>query len=207
MNIGDNTHAPKRRKTATNGEFAPVQTVYDEFTSSDSDSDDSDAFEDVDLGLDQSTDLSAGEADSNSSAPLQITLSSPIASEQAPTKAARKAPLSKEEKRLRLHVHKAHVRCLFYHVWTRNAWCNVDGVKKELRKLVPAKTRRLFDFDKEKSRAECNHAWHAGMEEVVRMWKASFRITERGMRRAFWAESHADLEKVWLFSNDMYLRR
>lgn len=185
--------APKRRKL--DRDSLPVQTVYEDFTSSD-DSDDSDAFEDIDLGLAQSDDdvcaTEQGEEDNTS---LEITLDQPTTSDQPP-RPRRRAPLTHAEKRLRLHVHKAHVRCLFRHLWTRNAWCNDNLVKEPLRKLVPASTRRLLDHEAANSRAQWNQSFNAGLEAVGSLWNTMWHVTESGMRRSFWAESRRDLENV-----------
>jgi xeroderma pigmentosum group C-complementing protein len=37
-----------------------------------------------------------------------------------------------------------------------------------------------------------------GLEQAGIMWRKKFRITNRGMRRALWADNEADLENVSL---------
>ncbi|KAL9621506.1 MAG: hypothetical protein Q9160_004036 [Pyrenula sp. 1 TL-2023] len=197
MSSDDDGPAQKRRRINDAGDSTPVQTIYEDFADSD-DSDDDETFEDVDLGLDEPDEQADTDVSENENASLQISLEKPMGPDQPAPRVRRRLPLTKAEKKLRLDVHKAHVRFLVYHVWARNAWCNVDDLRNELKKLVLPKTRRLIRsaLDGEgKSRSECNHALNTGLEEVSKMWKAGWKVTGSGMRRAWWADGAEDLRK------------
>lgn len=204
MSSDDDGPAQKRRRIDNAGDPKPVQTIYEDFADTD-DSDDDEKFEDVDLGLDEPVEQVDADQSENANASLEITLEKPIAPDQTLPRVRRRFPLTKAEKKLRLSVHKAHIRFLFYHVWTRNAWCNVKDLQTELKRLVPPKTKQLINsalVGDGKSRSECNHAFNTGLEEVSKMWQAGWKVTENGMRRAWWADGSEDLRKVRSFDSN-----
>lgn len=106
---------------AENGTPRPqVQTAYAESESSEEDEDDV-GWEDVNLGglpgLERET------SDENTTENLDLVLDDATPSTTSRSK-ARVKPLSADERKLRLQLHKMHLLCLLGHVDLRNQWCS-----------------------------------------------------------------------------------
>lgn len=163
---------------------APIQTIFNnDFDDSDSDSDIE--FEDVDIDHPDGTDSEAEEPKS-----LQIDLS---ASTVNPRKVVqRRKPVTKAERDFRLDVHKWHLLCLLIHQASRNKWCDDETVQNTLKPLI---SRKLISrVHREGTQAERKVAFDQSIEEICQIWKMTWKITARGIRRAIWRE-HIDLSK------------
>jgi xeroderma pigmentosum group C-complementing protein len=110
----------------------------------------------------------------------------------------RRKALNKEEKQRRVEVHKIHVLCLIFHVSMRNRWCNDKGVQAALRPLLTAKMIKYLNPPSNLSQFGRTESLKNGLQEVATMWKVKFTVTERGMRRALWAEDEAQLQSYEL---------
>ena len=170
---------------------APLQTVCRDYE----ESEDSDIFEDVDLG----GDISSGDEESRpqikNEEPLEISLNRPEDSQRAP-KVNRRKPVDRAEKARRLDVHKCHVLCFLGHLQSRSRWCDNEQMQLVLKALVPRKTIDLFHLAESKAQSQRNHAFQTGLKEVSELWKDAFKINIQGLRRAYWAEDSATLKDV-----------
>ncbi|CAI4215444.1 unnamed protein product [Parascedosporium putredinis] len=175
-----------------------IQTVYmtsddegSEGTDDDDDDDDDDknpgvAFEDVDMRPPVAT-VHLPEPQRKD---IELNLSAQKAA-MSPMKRGlgrKKRPLSKEEKKQRLEVHKVHVLCLLYHCAMRNRWCNDAKVQGCLKKLLSQRMLNSLNPSRTLSQFGRTEALKAGLQEVGQMYRSRYQVTERGLRRALWAE-------------------
>ncbi|OAA62837.1 DNA repair protein [Niveomyces insectorum RCEF 264] len=115
---------------------------------------------------------------------------------------ARKKPLTRAERLRRIDIHKVHVCCLMAHAARRNRWCNDEAVQEALQPLLTDKmltylnpdTTRLSQFGQTESLKN-------GLQQVATMFRARFAITERGLRRALWADDPDHLKDYQLPSD------
>ncbi|KAK5078808.1 hypothetical protein LTR64_002775 [Lithohypha guttulata] len=170
---------------------APIQSVFDDdYRDSDSDAD----FEDVEI-------LENVETDTENEEPkaLQIDLSSSVATPKRLVQ--RRKPVTKAEREFRLNVHKWHLLCLLLHLATRNKWCEDEVVQKTLKSLIPRKL--ISRLHLEGTQAERKYAFDAAIGEICNIWRTTWKVNARGMRRAYWRE-HLDIEKEMEEAEDPY---
>jgi xeroderma pigmentosum group C-complementing protein len=165
------------------------QTVLDDFGVSDGDSDED--FEDVDLGA---------EADVNhqeewSDEPLHLDLSQKPGRE-IESLARRRKPATAAEKRTRLDVHKWHILCLLAHLQRRSHWCNDGQVQSTLKPLIARKLVKLLHVDASQPQYQRTHSFNTAIDEISKMWRSEWKVTEEGMRRAYWKEEPDDLQNI-----------
>lgn len=110
--------------------------------------------------------------------------------------ANRKKPLSRVERMHRVENHKMHLLCLMAHAAQRNRWCNSAKVQKALRPLLTAKMISYLNPGGHLTQFGQTESLKNGIQQVSTMFKTRFNITERGMRRALWAESPEQLKDV-----------
>ncbi|RKU44874.1 hypothetical protein DL546_007129 [Coniochaeta pulveracea] len=110
----------------------------------------------------------------------------------------RRKALNKEQKQHRVEVHKMHLLCLIFHVSWRNRWCNDKAIQSALRPLLTAKMIKYLNPPDTLSQFGRTESLKNGIHEVATMWKIRFTITERGMRRALWAEDEEQLQNYEL---------
>ena len=127
---------------------------------------------------------------------LNLSRAEEASSKQRPAPAVRRKPINKEERDLRLHVHKMHVLCLLSFVQTRNKWCNDYRVQKLLKPLLTKKMLAFLRPDPALPVFGRTNSLKRGLEDAGAMWKKRFLITETGMRRSLWAESENDILEV-----------
>ena len=170
---------------------AAIQTIERD-TDDDGDDDEEDmAFEDVNLSffnLEPSPVKNAPEV-------LELNLSAHIA-DTSPKTANRRKPISKTEKDHRVEIHKTHLLCLMAHVSRRNRWCNDPVVQECLRPLLTEKMETYLNPDASLPQFGRTQSLKNGLQDVLTMFKIKFRVTERGMRRALWAENEEHLQRV-----------
>ncbi|RYP22440.1 hypothetical protein DL765_001652 [Monosporascus sp. GIB2] len=169
---------------------AAVQTIE-----KDTDEEDEDdlAFEDVDFSA---IDLDADPI-TEASNKLELDLSAPTATN--PCKAVdRRKPINKAEKDRRVEIHKTHLLCLLAHVSRRNRWCNDPSVQEALRPLLTKKMVTYLNPDQSLPQFGRTQSLKNGLQDVINMFKVKFQITERGMRRALWAEDEEHLKTYQL---------
>ncbi|MCJ1393258.1 hypothetical protein MMC18_006130 [Xylographa bjoerkii] len=102
--------------------------------------------------------------------------------------AQRRKPVTAEERKLRLEIHKMHILSLLVHVHLRNHWCNDHGSQKVLRKLLSKKTLSYLDDDESQSQFQRSRSFMDGLEQASEVFRSKYKITARGMSRSYWAE-------------------
>lgn len=173
---------------------APAPTIQTMLRDSDEEEDDDEElqFEDVDFGA---LDLAGpGPADEVPQG-LDLNLTVQQAA-MAPAKRVidRRKPVTKEEKERRVHVRMVHLLCLLCHVSMRNRWCNDPEVQAALRPLLTEKMVKFLNPSSSVSQFQRTETLKKGLHEVATMFKTKYAITERGIRRALWAEDASQLQ-------------
>ncbi|KAI1821313.1 Rad4-domain-containing protein [Xylaria intraflava] len=171
----------------------PVATVQTVYRDSDEEEEAEEPFEDVDF----SAHTSIMETAQDDARDLELDLSAHTKPALTPGINRRK-PLNKAEKDHRIEVHQTHLLCLLAHVARRNRWCNDPQVHDSLRPLLTPQMvarlnpgSRLTQFGQTLSLKE-------GLKLVNTMFNLKFRITERGTRKALWAETEEQLQDYCL---------
>ncbi|KHJ35904.1 putative dna repair protein [Erysiphe necator] len=173
--------------------ISPVtqQTMYREI---DEDSDETDCdWENVGLGDDEiEEDTSSGKF---ATGDLELSLSKALTSQEKCNKQKRKG-FNKEDRLLRLAIHKMHVLCLLSYLDLRNHWCNDIEVQDSLRPYITPDILRLLKPRSELSQFSRTESLKRGLTELVFLWKTKFCITERGIRRALWIDDEKNLQHL-----------
>lgn len=160
----------------------------------DSDDEDDEELELEDIAFDSQGAFSSAIA---GDVQLDLNLSAQKAA-MAPHRRAieRRKALSKSEKERRMEIHKVHLLCLLAHVERRNKWCNSPKVQEALRPLLTDKMRKSLIPRASLNQYGRTESLKAGLQETSTMFKTKFQITERGLRRALWAEDEDQLKNV-----------
>ncbi|KAI1444401.1 Rad4-domain-containing protein [Annulohypoxylon stygium] len=170
---------------------ATMQTVLRD--SDEEEEDDEIQFENVDF----SNPLADLDIADDGNKDLELNLSARMAA--SPRKSAdRRKPIGKEEKGRRIEIHKIHLLCLLAHVAQRNRWCNDDTTQKTLRKLLSKKMITYLNPSTQLSQFGQANSLKEGLQQVGTMFKTKYQITERGIRRALWAENEEHLQNYKL---------
>lgn len=172
----------------------PEPTMQTMDRDSDSDEEPDVEFEDVDF-----TPLPRDEgptADTPKDLELNLTAEKAAASPQRRGGADRRKPLSREERQRRVRVHQTHLLCLLFHAARRNQWANDAKVKEYLRPHLTDKMVMYMTPGPNLSQFGRAESLKNGLQQVGGMWRSKFEITERGLRRALWAEDAQDLQDV-----------
>ncbi|KAL7810022.1 hypothetical protein V8C44DRAFT_123326 [Trichoderma aethiopicum] len=167
-----------------------VQTLELDSDDEEDDEDEALQFEDVQFNMPLANE------DSGSQEPqeLELNLSAQKSAMTSKQGADRRKPLTKEERERRIDIHKTHLLCLLTHVAKRNHWCNDAQVQEFLRPHLTDKMVQYLTPGTNLSQFGRTESLKNGLKLVADMWKAKFEITERGMRRALWAEKVEDLD-------------
>ncbi|KAG5982649.1 hypothetical protein E4U55_001606 [Claviceps digitariae] len=114
----------------------------------------------------------------------------------SPTKrpGERRKPISRAERERRVLVHQAHLVCLLSHVARRNHWCNDARAQDALRARLSDKTVKYLTPSARLPQFGQAESLKNGLRESIEMWRTRFVVTERGIRRALWAEDVAQLQ-------------
>ncbi|KAL2162221.1 hypothetical protein VTH06DRAFT_7134 [Thermothelomyces fergusii] len=173
----------------------PTPTVQTITRSDDEDEEDDDIdFEDVVI---EPAAPSSAATPERKARELSLDLSAHMAAANARRPVRRKA-ISREEKARRLQIHKAHLVCLLAHVELRNGWCNDGQVQDTLRPLLPQKTVAALLPRASLNQFGRSESLRRGLQEAKDLFRLKFRITERGLWRARWAEDEEQLKNYQL---------
>lgn len=178
---------------------AQVQTIERD-SEDDSDEDEGDMiFEDVELAAPLERNKDAASSATTKPQELELNLTAHQAA-NTPTKrnADRRKPITKEERDRRLNVHKMHLLCLLSHAARRNHWCNDAQVQNALRPHLSAKAADYLTPGAHLPQFGQSESLKTGLKQAADAWRTKFEITERGLRRARWAEDAAQLEQYQL---------
>ncbi|KAI0133615.1 DNA repair protein rhp41 [Xylariales sp. AK1849] len=170
-----------------------AQTMYRDSDEEGSDEDDGEGelhFEDVDFSF-PSLDLNASE---NEEAPKDLQLNLSARANTTPQKALdRRKPINKLEKDRRVKIHKTHILCLLSHAAQRNRWCNDPVVQRTLRKLLNREMINYLNPGSDLTQFGQTNSLRTGLEKVQTMFNTHYEVTERGLRRALWADKEEHL--------------
>ena len=169
----------------------PTPTVQTMTRDSDEEDDDDIDFEDVAIDANEPSVTVVGEK----SRELDLDLSAHMAA-MAPRRADRRKAISRGERERRVEIHKMHLVCLLAHAELRNRWCNDRGVQDALRPLLPQKTVSALIPRASLNQFGRSESLRKGLQEAKELFKLKFAITERGLRRALWAEDEEQLKDV-----------
>ena len=110
--------------------------------------------------------------------------------------AAKRRPITAEEKMLRLDIHKMHMCSSIAHVFLRNHWCNDGNVHSVLKGLLTKKTATYLNADESRSQFQRSRSFMDGLTQASEAFRGRFKITARGMARPMWADSPETLAQV-----------
>ena len=110
--------------------------------------------------------------------------------------ATRRKVVTKEERAIRLQIHKMHILCLLAYVDRRNDWCSDLDAQSSLKPLLTKKMLTFLKPREDLSQFARTDSLKRGLDDVAKMWRTKFTITTRGMRRALWADDEKDLQNV-----------
>ncbi|KAH6617827.1 hypothetical protein B0J18DRAFT_446029 [Chaetomium sp. MPI-SDFR-AT-0129] len=170
-----------------------VQTVTRD-SDDDEDEDDEEDIEFEDVAIDRTGSSSVPKSRPGQSTELNLDLSAQLATQTALRQINRRKAISREEKARRIEVHKVHLVCLLAHVEIRNRWCNDEQVHEVLRSLLPQKTVGALIPRASLNQFGRSESLRKGLQEAKDLFKSRFTITERGLRRALWAEDEEQLK-------------
>ncbi|KAI8151376.1 DNA repair protein rhp41 [Colletotrichum sp. SAR 10_70] len=160
--------------------------------SDEEESEDDIEFEDVDLGA-VHPDVEVTEEPKR----LTLNLSAHTPTTPATKKGAhRRKPISKEERERRITVHRTHLLCLMLHCALRNRWCDDGEVQKSMRSLLTKKIVNYLNPSSDLPQFGQTQSLKTGLEQAGSIFKAKFHITEKGLRRALWAEDPEHISKI-----------
>ncbi|KAG5917436.1 hypothetical protein E4U61_002731 [Claviceps capensis] len=137
---------------------------------------------------------------------LQLNLTAQKAAQTTATSSAkrlgeRRKPLSKAEREHRIQVHQAHLVCLLAHIARRNHWCNDERVQDALHPHLSDKAAKYLTPNAHLTQFGQAESLKNGLKQSIDLWKTKFTVTERGLRRALWAEDVKQLEHYELPSD------
>ena len=110
--------------------------------------------------------------------------------------AAKRRPITSEEKMLRLEIHKMHLCSSMAHVFLRNHWCNDGNVHSVLKGLLTKKTTTYLNADGSRSQFQRSRSFVDGLTQASEAFRGRFKITARGMGKPMWADSAETLAQV-----------
>jgi xeroderma pigmentosum group C-complementing protein len=171
----------------------PVPTVQTMERDSEDDYDEEDddmQFEDIDFG--------ALNTDQEPTAPtgLELNLTAQQSVGSSNKVADRRKPITKDERERRIEIHKIHLLSLLSHVARRNHWCNDPKVHNHLRPLLTDKMVKSLTPGTNLSQLGRKESLKVGLQQAGVMWRIKYKVTERGLRRALWAERPEHLQYV-----------
>ncbi|ODH40905.1 hypothetical protein ACO22_01504 [Paracoccidioides brasiliensis] len=183
----------------------PVQTVFD----ADASDDESEMeWEDVEVsaaelsfapGYDgaavgQESNHHQGVETVESEGSLQITLEKPTEKGKQRAVGMRRKPVTAQERRWRLDIHKMHVLCLLGHVQRRNLWCNDDGVQNALKRILSKHTIMCLNPKANLPQFTRSTTFADGLKQASDAFKQRFKVTSPGMKRPYWLEHPNDIK-------------
>ena len=178
------------------GEPLPAPTIQtlDRDSDDDDEEDEDIQFEDVDFEAWLRGDEVADDPEPQPKE-LELNLSAQQAAQSSEKSTPnRRKPITREEKDRRAQIHQTHLLCLLSHVARRNHWCNDPKVQDYLRAHLTDKMVTYLTPGRNLSQFGQSNSLKTGLEQAGGMWKAKFEVTERGLRRALWAETPEQLQ-------------
>ncbi|KAK8045273.1 hypothetical protein PG993_005297 [Apiospora rasikravindrae] len=171
-----------------------MQTIMrDTDEEQDDDEDDELEFENIDFSL---AEANAAQVDNE---PKDIQLDLTARANTMPRRTVdRRKPIKKVEKDRRVEIHKTHLLCLLSHVAQRNKWCNDAKVQQTMKKLLTKKMITYLKPGSNLSQFAQTNSLKEGLNQLEEVFTTAYTITERGLRRALWADSEEHLKNYQL---------
>lgn len=164
----------------------PQQTAFD----SSDESEENFEWEDVDIDQDSFPEPTSP-SDEHEVKPeaISVVLHHGLNPNASSKRKARK-PLTKEERKIRLEIHKLHILCLLYHCLSRNHWCNNHQLQQSLRRMVAIPVGIVTKLHQDPSLGQYKRSqlFKEGLQAVMSSWLGSFKINERGLGRPHWRD-------------------
>jgi xeroderma pigmentosum group C-complementing protein len=149
----------------------PLPTMQTMELESDDESDDEDImFEDVDFTAPLQDLSSKPEAPQALELNLTAQQSSTV---QAKKAAERRKPITKEERKIRIDVHKTHLLCLLAQAARRNHWCNDGRVQDYLRPHLTDKTVTYLTPGSHLPQFGRTESLKTGLKQAEDVWKTT----------------------------------
>ena len=148
-----------------------------------------------DVQVDEDVDVPKRESDEPGG--LDLILASEEHGLQSPNSSnIKRKPITAEERKLRLDIHKMHLCSLMAHLFLRNHWCNDDKVHSRLRSLLTRKTISYLNPPEDQSQFQRSRSFMDGLTQVSEAFRSRFKIAARGISRPIWADSPETLTLV-----------
>ncbi|EDN09972.1 nitrilase [Histoplasma capsulatum] len=125
---------------------------------------------------------------------LQITLERPAEKGKQRASAVRRKPVTGQEKRWRLDIHKMHILCLLVHVQLRNMWCNDNEVQNVLKRLLSKHTTMCLNPKETLPQFTRSTTFADGLKQASETFRRRFKATVPGMKRPYWLEDSNELK-------------
>lgn len=127
---------------------------------------------------------------------LQLEISTQPSASASKKGVVKRKPISKAERERRIETHKMHICCLLVHAARRNRWCDDAEVQALVRPLLSDKIVDLLNPRKNLSQFGRSESLKDGIQQARILFNSAFKVTERGLRRALWAEDPSQLADV-----------
>ncbi|OAX85493.1 hypothetical protein ACJ72_00125 [Emergomyces africanus] len=141
-------------------------------------------------GQHQSQELGPGASEES----LQITFEKPEEDGKRRPAAVRRKPVTAQEKRWRLDIHRMHILCLLGHVHLRNLWCNDGKVQNVLRRLLSKHTIMCLNPKATLPQFTRSTTFADGLMQASDAFRRQFKVTAPGMKRPYWLENPNELK-------------
>lgn len=171
----------------------PEPTIQTTYLDSEEDQSDSDnGLGDVDFGA------LPGDDDpvTGNNGVLQLEISTQPSTSASRKGVVKRKPISKAEREKRIEIHKMHICCLLVHAALRNRWCDDAEVQALVRPLLSDKIVDLLNPRKNLSQFGRSESLKDGIQQARILFNSAFKLTERGIKRALWAEDPSQLADV-----------
>lgn len=166
-------------EVSAGNDVPPLSTWVESESESESESDSDDDWENVNLVNVETSDTSVSNNDT-----VTISMERP---EPAKKKRTVKS-LSKDEKQLRMNVHKLHVICLLNLVHVRSLWCNDAQTQSMYRKVLPLSVLQELHPPRHLSAILKTKKFLEGLWHSLGPWSARFSIKNGGSHMISWSD-------------------
>ncbi|KAG5519452.1 hypothetical protein PMAC_002079 [Pneumocystis sp. 'macacae'] len=108
----------------------------------------------------------------------------------------RRHGITKNDRKLRLEIHKLHLLCLISHSSLRNYFCRDKRIHAKLKSILPNEIQQLFNPDKRISQYRKSKMFMNALRATVNIWKRKFKKNKYGISKPFWTISEPNNEYI-----------
>ncbi|KAG4301062.1 hypothetical protein PCK1_002761 [Pneumocystis canis] len=101
----------------------------------------------------------------------------------------RRNGITKNDRKLRLEIHKLHLLCLISHASLRNRFCRDKRIHAKLKSVLPDKVKQLFNPDEQISQYQKSKMFMSALKASVGIWKRKFKKNKYGLSKSLWVNS------------------